>query len=340
LERINKMPKIKAVKTKRNKIFIFLLAASIFLAIFILISSAQAQAQTAGSDNLEEELNQLKTILDASLGYSAFNKTMILNSASELLESGISFNDTRNIIESHLNNSINAYSVKKSLDLILEARREGLPVESLINKIEEGLAKKVESDKIFSAVDTKLKNLQAASSILKQNEYSSEIENYEEIVEKLADSLGDGLSQDYLSAVVERGGEENKSIEEIAEVSEELSTLNFQALEMGLSPEVIANIFNSAANSSTLIEDICIKVQDALEDEMAIAATQSSVKNDSAATANTGADTLIPIEGPGPASVGNTPVQDSGASPIDTDNSSGPSNPLENENDNAVPPEN
>jgi hypothetical protein len=335
------MPKIKAVavKTKRNKIFIFLLAASIFLAIFILISSAQAQAQTAGSDNLEEELDQLETILNNSSGYSAFQRIMVLNSAAELLESGVSFDDTRNIIESHLNNSINAYSVKKSLDLILEAQTEGLPINSLINKIEEGLAKKVESDKIFSAVDTKLKNLQAASSILKQNEYSSEIENYEEIVEKLADSLGDGLSQDYLSAVVERGVEENKNIEEIAEVSEELGSLNFQALEIGLSPEVIADIFNSAADSSVLIEEICMKIQDALEDEIAIAATQSSVKNDSAATANTGADTLIPIEGPGPASVGNTPVQDSGASPIDTDNTSGPSGPSGNE-DNVSPPEN
>jgi hypothetical protein len=249
--------------TKRNKTsMMFFLAIFVSLAIFILVSPAQ----TAGSDNLEEELDQLKTILDNSSGYSAFQRTMILNSAGKLLESGVSFDDTKNIIESHLNNSTNAYSVKKSLDLILEAQTEGLPVKSLINKIEEGLAKKVESDKIFSVVDTELKNLQAASNILQQIEYSSETENYEEIVEKLADSLGDGLSQDYLSAVVERGVEENKSIEEIAEVSEELGTLNFQALEMGLSPEVIADIFSSAADSSTLIEEICMKIQDAFRD--------------------------------------------------------------------------
>jgi hypothetical protein len=279
--------------TKRNKTsMMFFLAIFVSLAIFILVSPAQ----TAGSDNLEEELDQLKTILDNSSGYSAFQRTMILNSAGKLLESGVSFDDTKNIIESHLNNSTNAYSVKKSLDLILEAQTEGLPVKSLINKIEEGLAKKVESDKIFSVVDTELKNLQAASNILQQIEYSSETENYEEIVEKLADSLGDGLSQDYLSAVVERGVEENKSIEEIAEVSEELGTLNFQALEMGLSPEVIADI--------------------------------------------SGTDLSTQVEGPGPASAGNTPVQDSGTAPIDTDNTSGPPGPSENEDDNAAPPEN
>ena len=324
--------------TKRNKTSImFFLAIFISLAIFILVSPAQ----TTGSDNLEEELDQLETILNNSPGYSAFQSTMILNSAGELLESGVSFDDTKNLIESHLNNSTNAYSVKKSLDLILEAQIEGLPIESLINKIEEGLAKKVESDKIFSVVDAELKNLQAASNILQQIEYDPETENYEEIVEKLADSLGDGLSQDYLSAVVERGIEENKNIEEIVEVSEELGSLNFQASEMGLSPEVIADIFNSAADSSAQIEEICMMIQDALEDEIAIASTQSSLKDDTAINtdSSSGTDTSIPIEGPGPVTEGDTPLQDSGTSPIDTDNTSGPSSPSENE-DNIDPPEN
>ena len=330
----------QAKTTIRNKTSIFSLAILFSLAIFILVSSAQA----TGSGDLEEELNQLETILNDSPDYSAFQKTMILNSAGELLESGVSFDDTKNIIEGHLNNSINAYSVKKSLDLILVAQTEGLPLESLINKIEEGLAKKVESDKIFSVVDTKLKNLQVASNVLQQIEYDPEAENYEEIVEKLADSLEDGLSQDYLSAVVERGVEEDKSIEEITEVSEELGFLNFQALEMGLSPEVIVDIFNSAADSSTQIEEICVKIQDALEDEIAIASTQSSVKDtsaDSTTDSNSGTDVSTQVEAPGPASAGNTPVQDSGTAPIDTDNSSGPPGPSENEDDNGTaPPEN
>jgi len=330
----------QAKTTIRNKTSIFSLAILFSLAIFILVSSAQA----TGSGDLEEELNQLETILNDSPDYSAFQKTMILNSAGELLESGVSFDDTKNIIEGHLNNSINAYSVKKSLDLILVAQTEGLPLESLINKIEEGLAKKVESDKIFSVVDTKLKNLQVASNILQQIEYDPEAESYEEIVEKLADSLEDGLSQNYLSAVVERGVEEDKSIEEITEVSEELGFLNFQALEMGLSPEVIVDIFNSAADSSTQIEEICVKIQDALEDEIAIASTQSSVKDtsaDSTTDSNSGTDVSTQVEAPGPASAGNTPVQDSGTAPIDTDNSSGPPGPSENEDDNGTaPPEN
>ena len=330
----------QAKTTIRNKTSIFSLAILFSLAIFILVSSAQA----TGSGDLEEELNQLETILNDSPDYSAFQKTMILNSAGELLESGVSFDDTKNIIEGHLNNSINAYSVKKSLDLILVAQTEGLPLESLINKIEEGLAKKVESDKIFSVVDTKLKNLQVASNILQQIEYDPEAESYEEIVEKLADSLEDGLSQNYLSAVVERGVEEDKSIEEITEVSEELGFLNFQALEMGLSPEVIVDIFNSAADSSTQIEEICVKIQDALEDEIAIASTQSSMKDtsaDSTTDSNSGTDVSTQVEAPGPASAGNTPVQDSGTAPIDTDNSSGPPGPSENEDDNGTaPPEN
>jgi len=332
------MYQVKAT-TRNNTSITFFLAIFISLAVFILASPAQA----SGSGNLEEELDQLETILNNSPGYSAFQRTMILNSAGELLESGVSFDDTKNIIEDHLSNSTNAYSVKKSLDLILEAQTEGLPIESLLNKIEEGLAKKVESDKIFSVVDDELKNLQAASNILQQIEYSSETENYEEILEKLADSLEDGLSQDYLSAVVESGVEENKNIEEIAEVVEELGTLNFQALEMGLSPEVIADIFNSAADSSAQIEEICMNIQEALDNEMAIASAQSSARDNLTAdtVSDSGTDPSTQVDGPGPASAGNTPVQDSGTAPIDTGNDSGPSSPSDDEDeDNAAPPEN
>jgi hypothetical protein len=87
-----------------------------------------------------------------------------------------------------------------------------------------------------------------------------------------------------------------------------------------------------------------MNIQDALEDEIAIASTQSSLKDDSAAStavSDSGTDVSTQVEGPGPASAGNTPVQDSGTAPIDTDNTSGPSNPSENEDDNsAAPPEN
>jgi hypothetical protein len=105
---------------------------------------------------------------------------------------------------------------------------------------------------------------------------------------------------------------------------------------------VIADIFNSAADNSTLIEEICLKIQDALEDEMTMASTQSSIRNDSTVNtvSNSGTDTSISIVGPGPASAGNTPVQDSGTAPLDTDNSSGPSSPSENDEESATPPEN
>jgi len=87
-----------------------------------------------------------------------------------------------------------------------------------------------------------------------------------------------------------------------------------------------------------------MNIQDALDDEIAIASTQSSGRDDSTAgtaDSNSGTDVSTEVEGPGPASAGNTPVQDSGAAPIDTDNSSGPPGPSENEDDNsAAPPEN
>ena len=55
---------------------------------------------------------------------------MILNSAQDLLESGIPFEDTKKIIENSIEESVDAYSVKKVFDVILETQQEGIPTES------------------------------------------------------------------------------------------------------------------------------------------------------------------------------------------------------------------
>ncbi|TFG90780.1 MAG: hypothetical protein E4G71_04780 [Candidatus Atribacteria bacterium] len=170
------------MKLKKNKI---ILSSITLLTIFCFAISAFS----AGTSTMDEQIEQLKDIIDSSF-YSAFQSRMILNTAQDLLESGIPFEDTKNIIENSVEESFDAYSIKKVFDVILDTQQEGLPAESLINKVNEGFAKNVNKTIIISVISAKAENLKTANEILNEAlQEGLEINGEEEMVGILADSL-------------------------------------------------------------------------------------------------------------------------------------------------------
>ena len=98
------------MKLKKIKIILFSIT---LLTIFCFAISAFS----AGTATMDEQIEQLKDIIDSS-SYSAFQSRMILSTAQDLLESGIPFEDTKNIIEGSVEESFDAYSLKKDFDVI------------------------------------------------------------------------------------------------------------------------------------------------------------------------------------------------------------------------------
>jgi len=193
------------------------------LIFFFLILSLTMFAFAVEEENINEQLEQLKNILNSSSYYSAFQTTMLLKSAQDLLEAGISFPDTRGIIENSVAKTIDAYSVKKVFDILLETKNDSLPTEPLINKINEGLAKNVNKNIIISVISTKAENLKQANEILTAAQQEGlEINGSEEIVEILADSLENDVPQESLSWLLKTGTKEGRSIEEILKEFPEL----------------------------------------------------------------------------------------------------------------------
>jgi len=62
---------------------------------------------------MNEQLEQIKNILNSSSSYSDFQTTMLLTSARDLLAAGLSFQDTRGMMENSVDRSLDAYSIKK-----------------------------------------------------------------------------------------------------------------------------------------------------------------------------------------------------------------------------------
>jgi len=315
------------LKKNKNKIILYLLT---LFAIFSFAISAFS-AETAAID---EQLEQLRGILDSSSAYSAFQTTMLLKSAQNLIESGILFEDTRGIIENSIDNSLDAYNIKKVFDVILETQQEGLPTESLINKVNEGFAKNVDRTIIISVISAKAENLRKAAGILNEAQQEGlEINGGEEMVRILADSLENDVPDESLSWLLKTGTAEGKSIIEISEISEELSYLSLLATDSGLSPEEIMLLFKKALENSTNIEEICENIQISLETQISTAKTETGGTVKPSATSDSGTLPSSSIESP--VEVGETPTQDAGEAPTETGGTPSPE-----EGEAPPPPEN
>jgi len=312
------------LKKNKNKIILSLITLLAIFSFAISISSAETAT-------IDEQLEQLRGILDSSSTYSAFQTTMLLKSAQNLIESGILFEDTRGIIENSIEKSLDAYSMKKVFDVILETQQEGLPTEPLINKVNEGFAKNVNRNVIISVISAKAENLKKAAEILNEAQQEGlEINGGEDMVKLLADSLENDVPRESLSWLLKTGAVEGSSIKEITEISEELSYLSLLAFDSGLSPEEISLLFKKAIENSANIDEICENIQTSLETQISTAKTETGGTAKPSTTTDSG--TLPTSSTESPAETGETPIQDAGEAPTEPEITPGDETPSPPEN--------
>jgi len=309
-------------KKLKNKLILTLTILITLLVIF----SFSIPAFAVETKSIDEQIEELKNIIDSSSTYSAFQRRMILSTAQELLESGISFENTKKLIENSVEESLDAYNIKKVFDIILKAQQEGLPTEPLINKINEGFAKNVEKTIIISVVSTKAENLKKAVNILEEaRQEGLQVSDGEEIIKILADSLENDVPSESLSWLVKRGTAEGRSIEEITEISEELSYLSLIASDSGLSSEKITLLFKKAMDKSSNIDEICENIQTTLDAEISTAKIEPEGVKPSSTTLSDGTSTTSLTGESSEITIGETPAQEAGEAPTETSSSPEPS---------------
>ena len=306
----------------KNKIKIKLILS---LIILIAILSFAIFAFAAEEPTIDEQLEQLKNILGSSSRYSDFRKNQILlPKLKELLEEGISFEDTKEIVENSVKKLTDAYDMKDIFDALLETKKKGLFTVSIINKINEGLAKNASKVEIISVISAKAENLKKAVEILNDaRQEGLEVNGGEEMVKILADSLENDVPDESLSWLLKTGTAEGKSIIEISEISEELSYFSLLAADSGLSSEEISLLFKKAIENSTDINEICENIQTGLEAEISTAKTETGGTVKPSTTTISG--TLPTSSTESPAEVGETPAQEAGEAPTETGGTPEPS---------------
>jgi len=320
----------------KNKIKNATILSLITLLTILSFTISIFAAETA---TIDEQLEQLRDILNSSPSYSDFQKNqMLLPALQGILESGVSFEDTKEIVENSVKKLTDAYDMKDIFDALLETKKKGLFTVSIINKINEGLAKNAGKVEIILAISTKAENLRKAAEILTEaRQEGLEISGEKEMVGILADSLENDVPQESLSWLIKTGTSEGKSVMEISEISEELSYLSLLATDSGLSSEEISLLFKKAIENSTNIEEICENIQTGLETQISTAKTVPGGAVKPSAISDSG---TLPTSSTGsPLEVGETPTQEAGEAPTETGGTPEPS-PTPPADETPSPPEN
>ena len=306
-----------------------------FSFIFLLLLSFTFFSFSEQTESANEQTTKLEKIIHSSSAYSDFQTSMLLKSAQGLMDAGISYENTEEILMNSVDNSLNAYNIKKVFDIIQQTREKGLPSEPIINKFNEGLAKNIDNNTIMAVIETKAEKLKKAEEILNEaKEKGLEINGGEELLKVLSDSLENDVPENSLSWLLNTATSEGKSMKEITEISEELSYLSLMAYDLGLSPDRVAVIFEKAMIDNTAIADICENIQNNLEMEISAAKVESS--GGKLSTISTDGTPSASTTGT-PTGIGETPIQDAGEPPAQT---GGISEPSSSPGEDSPPPEN
>ena len=262
----------------------------LFIAItFLLILSIPISIQAVQSDE-NTNINQLEQYLDNST-YSDFQKRMVFNTLQEAINDGISAEDTLSIIKNSIDNGVDPYNIKKFIDTAISAKNDGIAEKPIFNKIKEGLAKKVDERLIINAINQKSENMKIARELLSENHIQNG--DLEEMIDVLAESLANGVSESVLSQILKISSEQDKAWQEVEEVTQELANLGLKAIELGIESNKIETIFAQALDADNSLENICFNIQDLMLSAIAAQVSSSIAPKDAGVDGSSGSSAPV-----------------------------------------------
>ena len=222
----------------------------ILIIIACIISSFSIWAEETENP---PSLQQISEIINSYPNISSFQAGRLLKEAEEAIQSGISSEDTQEIIQKSLEKNIKAYSIIGIFSLLNELAEDGLPTSPIINKVKEGFAKGVSSDKIILSIRKKSENLQFAKYLVEQSFLEeADIQEKSKAIEILASSFASNITEDMITDIFVEALHQKKDINEISGALNALS--NLLDLEISdTSARVIAkDLLNEGYNSKDM----------------------------------------------------------------------------------------
>jgi len=198
----------------------------LILILIITICIIPTSSIWAEQPETSSSLQQISEIIDSYPNISSFQAGRLLIEAEKAIQSGVSSEDTENIIRESLKIKGNAYTIISLLSLLGDVEKDNLPTSPLINKIEEGLAKGVDPAKIMVSIRGKSEDLYFAKYLVEQSFLEeTDIREKSEAIEILASSFASNITEDMITDIFTEAIHNKKDIEDIAGAITALSNL-------------------------------------------------------------------------------------------------------------------
>jgi len=225
----------------------------LILTIIITICIIPTSSIWAEQFETTPSLQQISEIIDSYPNVSPFQADRLLKEAEKAILSGISSEDTRDIIQKSLEKNIKAYSIIGIFSLLNNLVEDDLPTSLLINKVKEGFAKEASSDKIILSIREKSENLQFAKYLVDEALLEgANIDDKNKAIEILAGNLSYNIPEDMIKDIFTEAMQNNKEIEEAAGAITALSNLLSLGISTTSARVVTKDLLNEGYNSEDM----------------------------------------------------------------------------------------
>lgn len=148
-----------------------------------------------------------KLLEEKSIGPQASDG--ILRVYQSALRVDIEGRDIFPLVKSCLEEGFSASAVERVLSVAIQLQLSGLPLESYIDKVREGIAKRVPVDRILQVAERTALSLKRAGNLLNQIVIAGhDVEDRDELLPAVAEALESGKKERELREIIVRGLEE------------------------------------------------------------------------------------------------------------------------------------
>jgi hypothetical protein len=155
-----------------------------------------------------------KILKESSIGQPAGER--ILRAYQSALNVDIDGRDIFPLVESCLEKEFSAAAIERVLSVAIRLKLSGLPLESYIDKVREGIAKRVPADRILQVAERQALSLKRAGNLLNQIVVAGhDVEDRDELLPAVAEALEAGKEEGEIRKIIVRGLENGDSTSRI-----------------------------------------------------------------------------------------------------------------------------
>ncbi len=195
------------------------------IAAVVLMASAPAFGAQAPDDALAAVERRA-----AEAGYAFEVRTALVAKAREALEQGIAPEDVAALVKKGADQKIGGQSVALFLSIAAETKRQGLPEGPVLNRIHQGIAKGVPSDKVLIAAGQVKEHLAAAAEVVdkarSQGLRSGSAKERDRAIGAAAVALEAGFPADDIAKIGGLAAEKKRALPQFARAVESMANLN------------------------------------------------------------------------------------------------------------------